>query len=84
MATSTPIAPAFGLLLKQRRYELGIPLRALARACGVWPFNLTYYESGRAKRLPPPDLLTALADALDTPVADLMAAAMAPAQAVTK
>lgn len=62
-----------GRLLRERREYIGLSLNEVARRAGVDPAGLFRIET--SDRLPTPDTLAVLADALGLPLADLYEAA---------
>lgn len=71
-----PLPAAFGELITNQRHELGLPLRYVAATCGVYPNAVRHLERGRARSLPRPDFLEALADVLKIAPEELVAAAL--------
>lgn len=63
-----------GSLVRKRRDELGLSLRQLGERIGITDTTIMRIESG-AIRSPRGDVLRALAEGLDLPLADLFAAA---------
>jgi transcriptional regulator with XRE-family HTH domain len=62
-----------GALIKAKRREKSIGLRAAADKSGVSPSTLSRLERGAATALPDSDTLTKLAKWLDVPVSSLLA-----------
>lgn len=65
---------SLGGLIQQRREALGLSMREVARRIGATDTTVLRIESG-ASPSPRADTLSALAEALDLPYADLLAAA---------
>ena len=67
-----------GALVKAKRRERDLGLRAAASACGVSPSTLSRLERGISTSLPDADTLTKLAAWLKMPVAALLSADAGP------
>ena len=65
---------SLGLQIQQRRIELGLSLSEIARRAGVDKGTMSLLERGKNTH-PTPQVLRALADALQMPLADLFAGA---------
>jgi transcriptional regulator with XRE-family HTH domain len=73
MTVTHDATPQFGDYLKQLRQARQLSTRALGHKAGLSSGELSRLENG--KRSPQPDTLTALAKALNVPVADMFAMA---------
>lgn len=69
---------SFGAVLRQYREARGLSMYALARICGINAGNLSRIEQNEFR--PRPENLQRLAEALDAPYDDLLAAAGYPVQ----